>query len=121
MGVLWGAWHFPFSWESDSFSGALPLALLFASLFSWLPAYRVLMLWVYDRTGSLLVAVLMHVGLVVSQLMLMEPLALTGMPLLIAILVGAAAWWIVVAVVAVVNSGHFWRQPFHREMDVASR
>ena len=28
-----------------------------------LPAYRVLMVWVYDRTGSLLVAILMHASL----------------------------------------------------------
>jgi hypothetical protein len=27
------------------------------------PAYRVLMVWVYDRTGSLLVAMLMHARL----------------------------------------------------------
>ncbi|GAB4537753.1 MAG: hypothetical protein Kow0063_24930 [Anaerolineae bacterium] len=72
VGLLWGAWHFIMFWESDSFSGALPLALLLARLFSWLPAYRVLMVWVYDRTESLLVAMLMHVSLVAS-LMIIEP------------------------------------------------
>ncbi len=111
VGLLWGAWHFLFSWESNSFSGALPLALLLASLFSWLPAYRVLMVWVYDRTGSLLVAVLMHASLVVSQLVLMEPLGLKGAPLLTAILVGAAVWWIVVAAVILANHGQFSRPP----------
>ena len=60
VGLLWGAWHFLLFWEPGSFSGALPLALLLVRLFSWLPAYRVLMVWVYDRTGSLLVAMLMH-------------------------------------------------------------
>ena len=54
VGVLWGAWHFIMFWEPGSFSGAFPLALLLVKLFSWLPAYRVLMVWVYDRTGSLL-------------------------------------------------------------------
>ncbi len=38
------------------------------ALFSFLPAFRVLMVWVYDRTGSLLVAMLMHVSLTASTL-----------------------------------------------------
>ena len=58
-------------WEPGSFSGAFPLALLLVKLFSWLPAYRVLMVWVYDRTGSLLVAMLMHGSLTATQLILM--------------------------------------------------
>ncbi|NIV35134.1 MAG: CPBP family intramembrane metalloprotease, partial [Anaerolineae bacterium] len=45
VGLLWGAWHFLLFWESGSFSGALSLALLLGRLFSWLPAYRVLMVW----------------------------------------------------------------------------
>src|ERR1051326_5650485 len=52
LGAVWGAWHFIMFWERDSFSGALPLALLLVRLFAWLPAYRVLMVWVYDRMGS---------------------------------------------------------------------
>lgn len=111
MGVLWGAYHFLFSWKSDSFAGALPLAILLASLFSWLPAYRVLMVWVYDRTESLLVVVLMHASLVVSQLVLAEPLALAGLPLLTSILALAAALWVVVAAVAVASHGQFSRPP----------
>ena len=70
VGALWGAWHFPLFWERDSFSGALPLALLLVRLFSWLPAYRVLMVWAYDRTGSLLVAMLMHASLTACTLIL---------------------------------------------------
>jgi membrane protease YdiL (CAAX protease family) len=99
VGLLWGAWHFIMFWERDSFSGALPLALLLARLFSWLPAYRVLMVWVYDCTESLLVTMLMHVSLVAS-LIIIEPL-LTGGNLLTYILVRAAVLWVVVAAVAV--------------------
>jgi membrane protease YdiL (CAAX protease family) len=102
-GFLWGAWHFMMFWESDSFSGALPLALLLVRLFSWLPAYRVLMVWVYDRTGSLLVAILMHASLVATTLIV--DLVLTGDPLLAYILLHAAVYWIVVAAVTVVNRG----------------
>jgi membrane protease YdiL (CAAX protease family) len=97
-GFLWGAWHFMMFWESDSFSGALPLALLLARLFSWLPAYRVLMVWVYDRTGSLLVAILMHACLVASTL-IVDPV-LTGGALLTYILLHAAVYWAVVSAAA---------------------
>jgi membrane protease YdiL (CAAX protease family) len=112
VGLLWGAWHFVLFWESDSFSGALPLALLLARLFSWLPAYRVLMVWVYDRTESLLVAMLMHVSLVAS-LTIIEP-SLTGGALLTYILVRAAVLWAVVAAVAVASDGQLSRQPRQR-------
>jgi membrane protease YdiL (CAAX protease family) len=108
VGVLWGAWHFIMFWEPGSFSGALPLAVLLVRLFSWLPAYRVLMVWVYDRTGSLLVAMLMHASLVASQLILM-PLPTSGMSLLTSILAWAAALWVVVAMIAVANGGQFSR------------
>ena len=97
VGLLWGAWHFLLFWESDSFSGAFPLALLLARLFSWLPAYRVLMVWVYDRTESLLVAMLMHVSLV-ATLQIIDP-SLTGGRLLTFILVRAAVFWVIVVAV----------------------
>jgi membrane protease YdiL (CAAX protease family) len=100
VGVLWGAWHFPMFWEPDSFSGALPCGVLLVRLFSWLPAFRILMVWVYDRTGSLLVAMLMHGSLTATQLILM-PLPASGMTLLTSILAWAAALWIVVALIAV--------------------
>ena len=96
VGLLWGAWHFIVFWERDSLSGALPLALLLARLFSWLPAYRVLMVWVHDRTESLLVTMLMHVSLVAS-LVIVEP-PLSGENLLTYILARAAVWNVAAAV-----------------------
>jgi membrane protease YdiL (CAAX protease family) len=116
VGALWGAWHFLGNfWSSGSPSGALSLALLLHSvLFSVgiLPAYRVLMVWVYDRTGSLLAAMLMHVSLTTSNVIFV-PLA-TGVPLVTWSLVLAAATWAVVAAVAVVNGGQLSRQPLSR-------
>jgi uncharacterized protein len=111
VGVLWGAWHFPpFFWGSGAASGTLPLALFLpVLLFTWLPAYRVLMVWVYDRTESLLVAMLMHVSLVASNVILV-PLA-TGVALVTYDLVWAAVLWVVVGAVAVANGGHLSRQP----------
>jgi membrane protease YdiL (CAAX protease family) len=111
VGVLWGAWHFPLFSGSGSSSGVLPPALyLLVLLFSVLPAFRVLMVWVYDRTnGSLLVAMLMHTSLTASTLILM-PLA-TGVAAVTYDLVLAAALWVFVGAVALANGGHLSRQP----------
>lgn len=119
VGFLWGAWHFLVFQESASFSTPLALALLIGRLFSWLPAYRVLLVWVYERTESLLVVMLMHASLVASTLLL-QP-AVTGTNLLIYIIAWAAALWIVVAVVAVANRGQIARSTFYQKMKMASR
>src|SRR4051812_12498052 len=113
VGMLWGAYHFSVIYWSSSPSGALPLAILLAQLFAWLPAFRVLMVWVYDRTGSLLVAMLMHASLS-SGMLILTPTAIAGVPLLTWLLVLATALWAVIAVVAVVNAGHLSRQPLRR-------
>jgi len=101
-GGLWGAWHFlVVVWGIGSSAGALPLALFVPlDVFSFLPAYRVLMVWLYDRTGSLLVAMLMHASLTASMLIL-GPLALSGGLLLTYELAFAGALWVVVTAVAV--------------------
>jgi membrane protease YdiL (CAAX protease family) len=104
VGIVWGAWHFPLFREGASFSGALPLALLLVQLFAWLPAYRVLMVWVSDRTGSLLVPTLMHASLVANQ-MILRPRDLSDAQSFISLLVWAGALWAVAAVVAAANGG----------------
>ena len=104
VGAVWGAWHAPLFSRSDSFSGALPLALLLLQLFSWLPAYRILMIWAYARTGSLLVAILMHVSLAATSIIFTPP-TMSDMQSLTSILVSAATWWLIVAVVTMANRG----------------
>jgi uncharacterized protein len=104
VGVVWGAWHAPLFSRSDSFAGALPLLLLLVQLFSWLPAYRVLMMWVYDHTGSLLVVILMHVSLAATSIIFAPP-AISDMQSLTSILVSAVIWWLLVAVVTLANRG----------------
>lgn len=94
VGFLWGAWHFLPFWKSDTFSAAFPLILLLGQLFSWLPPYRILMVWVYDRTESLLVCVLMHASLM-AGLNALVPTELSGTNLLTWILAWAAALWVV--------------------------
>jgi membrane protease YdiL (CAAX protease family) len=127
VGVLWGAYHFSvIFWMSGSTIGGIPLALFLTVrgidlLVGQLPAYRVLMVRVYDRTGgSLLVAMLMHASLSASMLIL-GPLALAGALFLTYILVSSAAAWVVVAAVAVANRGQISRPPLYQEMNVASR
>ncbi len=105
VGILWGAWHFLPFWESNSFSAAFPFALLLARLFSWLPAYRILMVWVYDHTESLLLVMLMHMSLVATTAII-DP-SLTGQGLLTFILVRAAVLWIIVAVVNIASNRQF--------------
>jgi len=117
VGVLWGAWHFLTNgvWASGTTSGELLLSLflpavLFTLLVGVLPAFRVLMVWVYERTdGSLLVAMLMHASLTASTLILTP--VVTGVAFLTYGLVLATAMWLVVGAVAVANGGHISRQP----------
>jgi membrane protease YdiL (CAAX protease family) len=113
VGLLHGTWHFLIAfWAGGSFSGGQWTAYLLGTLFFYLgalPAYRVLMVWVYDRTASLLVAMLMHASLSASTLVLQPPL--TGAPFLTWNLALTAILWVVVAAVALTNGGQVSRQP----------
>ena len=80
-----------------------------------LTAYRVLMVWVYDRTGSLIMATLMHGSLTASTIFIFTPVA-TGISFLIYTSALAGAMWIVVAAVAFARSVHPFRRPIQRRM-----
>lgn len=105
LGVVWGLWHLPSSaWGSAATLGGLPLpAWLAVALFSFLPPFRVLMVWVYQRTDSLSVAMLMHASLTASSIIL-SPAPIMGVPFLIYHLSWAAVLWTIVA--AVQLAGH---------------
>jgi membrane protease YdiL (CAAX protease family) len=109
VGFIWGAWHFPPFWESDTFSGAFPLALLLGRLFSWLPPYRMLMVRVYDRTESLPVSILMHASLVAS-LNALVPVELSRPAMLIWILAWAVVLWAFTLAVAIIGRKRFSSQ-----------
>ena len=70
----------------------------------------------YARTGSLLVAMLMHASLTGGLAMILMPLAISGVPNLIWYLVLTAALWVVVAAVVVANGGQLSRQPLRRRV-----
>lgn len=104
VGLLWGAWHVVLFWERSSFADPLAFGLLVARLFAWVPAYRLLMVWVHDRTQSLPVVIVMHMSLVAVQFSLVPPLAEAAS--LTYVLGWAAVLWVAVAVVLVVDGRH---------------
>ena len=111
VGVLWSAWHvLVVIWGIGDRAGPIPVAV-FAIVdgFAGLPAFRVLMVWVYDRTGSVFVAILMHVSLTACTLLLTPQT--TGMPLLAYGLVFAAAIWGVMGAGAAANGRQGSRSP----------
>ena len=110
VGVLWGVAHLPlYYWgASGDLSGAFLLAVVAANVLAWFPPYRVLMVWVYDRTESLLLAMLMH-GSATGSLVILASQA--GMALYTFLLAFGAVLWVVVGAVALVKGGHLSRQP----------
>ena len=92
VGLLWGAWHFPPFWGTNSFSDLLPFAVLLGQLFAWLPPFRVLMVYVHDQTKSLLVTILMHASLVFTTLTL-PSMELSGVNLLIWLITWGIVLW----------------------------
>ncbi|HSM16919.1 MAG TPA: CPBP family glutamic-type intramembrane protease [Gemmatimonadales bacterium] len=104
VGVVWGVWHILQMWwvGSTSFGGVAPgvfLPVYVSTAIAALTAYRVLMVWVYDHTVSLFVAVLMHGSYIACTLFLLAP-PTTGMPFIVYSTVFVTVLWIAVVVVA---------------------
>ena len=111
--LLWGTWHVLIAvWVSRGLAGEASLTGFIAGFLAFyfvaLPAYRVLMVWFYDHTASLLLAMLMHAVLSASTIVL-QPLSAHGQ-FTWNFLLGAALW-AVVAVVARVKRGELSRRP----------
>lgn len=113
VGFLWGVWHFIVAlWASGTPSGDLSVLILSNQVTFYvgvLPAYRVLMVWVYDRTESLWVAMLMHGSLTAFTTFIFAPLV-TDAQRLIYHLVLSGLMWVVVAVAALASKGQLSRQ-----------
>jgi membrane protease YdiL (CAAX protease family) len=115
VGVLWGVWHFLVNfWASGVTAGSLSLAIflplwIISVVVGQLTAYRILMVWVYDHTGSLLMAILMHVSLAAGTFILSPPTP--GPAYWILGFAYAAAMWIVVGVLYALNQGKLSRPP----------
>jgi hypothetical protein len=115
VGVLWAVWHLLVAfWASGTVSGAFSLTSFLLDPFLFLVGFRVLMVWVYDRTQSLLVGMLMHMSLTASARIITP--AIVGVPLLTFDFVWATAVWILVAAVVVANRGQLSRQPLRGQV-----
>lgn len=103
VGVLWGAWHIMANdiWAIRTYAGDLnPIlyAILtgLSFLIGQLPPFRVLMVWVYERTGSLLMMMVMHFSLTACSIAF-SPTSMSGWQVFIYSLSVAAAMWLVAA------------------------
>lgn len=106
LGTIWGVWHLlvyalgsgtpagGFDWASF-----LPVVVFFIAV---LPVFRVLMIWVYDRTESVPVAMVMHGALSATAPLILAP-DVTGWALAAFYFALASLLWIVVAVGAMVT------------------
>jgi CAAX protease family protein len=108
VGIVWSAWHlFPNIWSMRAAAGDLDastylIATAIGVFVGYLTAFRMLMVWVYDNTHSLFLAMLMHTSITAS-LLLLNPLGISGAHLAIYSFVLAAAFWIVVGIVVVIG------------------
>jgi len=111
LGLIWGAWHFLVNfWGSANSAGVVPLVLfLFVALFSFLLPYRILMVWVYARTKSLFVSILMHCSLIIFWLVL-APTEGTGLYRTIWFSTWAAILWGTVITVNFLTKGGLLRK-----------
>ena len=68
VGIWWSAWHLlPNLWSSRAAAGDLPMSLHLAGIavgvfVGYLTAFRILMVWVYEHTESMLIGMLMHMS-----------------------------------------------------------
>ena len=109
VGLPWGVMHLP--WYAETASGAVPPALEVAVIFFYFVPYRMLMVWVYDHTQSVLMAMLMHLPLIVFLFNLVGP-AMEGVPALIFNLVFGATLGVAVAVVTAADRRKLSRPAF---------
>lgn len=116
VGVLWSAWHLlPNIWAANAAAGELSMSVYLLSIgigvfVGYLTAFRVLMVWVYERTRSLLLAMLMHAS-VTSSLLVLNPLGISGARLVVYSFSLAAAIWVALGGIAIAVRVGMTRRP----------
>ena len=119
VGVWWSAWHLlPNVWSSRAAAGELDesvylIATALGVFVGYLTAFRVVMVWVYEHTRSIFVAMLMHLSLTTSLLAL-NPIGISGAHLVTYSFALAAVMWIVAGVVALLEGRRMQSQPVRR-------
>jgi membrane protease YdiL (CAAX protease family) len=108
LGVVWGFWHFPLFMKEDP-DGQIPLLiLLMGSLITHLPAFRILMTWVYDRTRSLLIAVLMHMSFTASTLIFQAGIN-SGIDIILSNMTLTLLLYLAIIILNTLTKGHLTR------------
>lgn len=100
LGIMWGLWHLVSNYIGSAKEvGTIPLPLYLAvMIFSFMPPFRILMLWVYKHTESLFIAALMHASIDLFW-MLSMPTMMTGGERITWYIVWAILLWGIVAVI----------------------
>jgi uncharacterized protein len=101
VGVIWGAWHIMANdiWAIKTYAGGLnpkvyAVLAAISFLIGQLPPFRILMVWVYERTGSLLVMIVMHFSLTACSIAF-SPQLMSGFQVFFYSLSVAAVFWLV--------------------------
>jgi membrane protease YdiL (CAAX protease family) len=109
VGVIWGAWHIMANdiWAIRTYAGGLnPVVYAVFSGISFLvgqlPPYRILMVWAYEKTGSLLLMMVMHSSLTACSIAF-SPTSMAGWQVFIYSLSVAAAFWLIAAALVSIN------------------
>ena len=109
LGFMWGIWHYIQAiWGSGNDAGTFTMSLflpLITFYVAVLPAYRIIMVWVYEHTKSLLIAMIMHASLTgnVIYMLLSPDLSADRMALLTWYLVFALPLWLIVGFLIVIE------------------
>ena len=116
VGIWWSAWHLlPNIWASRAAAGELGMFVYLAGIvigifIGYLTAFRILMVWVYDHTQSLVLGMLMHASFTASLLVL-NPLGIAGAHLQTYSLALAGGLWVIVAAIAIRSGSRVGHQP----------
>ncbi|MGQ9801877.1 MAG: CPBP family glutamic-type intramembrane protease [Candidatus Saccharicenans sp.] len=122
VGVLWGIWHFMIAfWASDYLGGSNSWLMFVAGFLAFyliaLPAFRVLLVLVFDSTGgNLPVIMLMHAFLSAGTL-IFQPSAGGAVAFIWNSVLGVVLW-IVVAIVAAKSRGLLLKKPGFKSDDI---
>ena len=102
VGIVWGIWHFITAfWAAGNEQGQFVFTLflpMFVFYVAVLPAYRMIMVWVYDHTHSLFKSILMHASLTGNVIYLLLPPELTELALTLWYIVFSVPLWLVVVI-----------------------
>jgi len=114
LGALWGAWHFlPVYYGCGDVSGNLDFQILYPGIFfhyAGLIPFRILLVWLYDRTNSILLPWIMHATLTTGIFFILN-ISKTGFPLFIYYLILSICLWVIVAIVVSFNKNSVLYKP----------